>query len=155
MRSKKIRALIIIIACAALVGALLFIAFGGTPRRGEYISEYGTRYYIDSEEISRLGVKVELSAGGTRKEITLNVVYTYALYTEDFEQRITMRLDRVEYEGDDMAVKNLISSLNRDIACASDTKYELGNLSLRASTDGDYARSAGTVRINGELLKRK
>lgn len=155
MRSKKIRALIIIIVCAALVGALLFLAFGGTPRRGEYVSEYGTRYYIDREEISRLGVKAELSVGGVNKEITLNVVYAYSLYTEDFEQRILMRLDRVEYEGEDTVVKNLVSSLNRDIACASDTKYELGNLSLRASTDGDYARGVGSVRINGELLKRK
>ena len=66
-----------------------------------------------------------------------------------------MTLSRVEYEGEDTAVKNLIASLNRDIAGRSAAKYELGSLSLRASTDGEYARGAGTVRINGELLKRK
>jgi len=155
MRSKKIRALIIIVVCAALLGGALFFAFGGTPRRGEYVSEYGTHYYIDREEITRMDVAVELSAGAVKKDIMLNVVYTYSLYSEDFEERILMRLDRVVYEGEDTAVKNLVSSLNRDIAGGSDIKYELGNLSLKASTDGGYARGVGSVRINGELLKRK
>ena len=154
MRSKKIRALVVIIACAVLCGALLFLVFGGTPRRGEYVSEYGTHYYIDREEISRLGVNVELSVGSVQKEITLTVVYSYDVYTKDFEERISMTLSRVEYDGEDTAVKNLVASLNRDIAGGSATKYELGNLSLRASTDGEYARGAGTVRINGELLKK-
>ena len=155
MRSKKTRPILIVAVCALLVLALMYFTFGGTPRESEYISEYGTRYFIDREEIVRLDVPVELSVGEESKEFSVNVVYAYSIYSKDFEERIAMRLVRVEYEGEDGALKNLIASLNRDIAGGSASKYEFGNLTLKASTDGEYARGAGNVRINGELVKRE
>ena len=153
MRSRKMRVIIICALCLVLVGTLLLLSFCGTPR-GEYESEHGTRYYLTGDELSRLGVSASLSLGTQTKSFTLDVVYTYELYSEDFERRIVMHLDRVEYEGEDAAVKNLVASLNRDIKAGSHESYTFAGLTLKAKTDGTYARAAGSVRINGELLKR-
>ena len=155
LRSAGGRALFIVLICLVLAGGVLLLAFGGAPREGEYVSEYGTRYYASEGELSRLDVPVELSVGESVKTFTVNVVYTYDVYTENFKRRIVMRLDRVEYGGEDQAVKNLVRSLNQDVSVGSAERYVFANLTLLASTDGEYARSGGTVRINGDLLKRK
>ena len=152
MRSRKVRALIICAVCAVLVGATLLFALGGGPRTGEYESEYGTRYRITKDEITRLGVLTAFSEDG--EEFSVDVVYTYDVYTADFEKRIEMRLSRIEYGGKDQVIKNLVGSVNRDIAAGGAEKYTFAGLSLKARTDGEYARGAGNVRINGELLKR-
>ena len=154
MRSRRIRALVICAFCAVLVAVLLLFSFFGAPRKGEYESEHGTHYYLTGEELTRLDVAVTLSVGEQVKNFAVDVVYTYDVYMENFEKRISMRLARVEYTGEDKAVKNLVSALNRDIVARSEETYQFGNLSLKAATDGGYARGAGSVRINDELLRR-
>lgn len=153
MRSRRMRAFLICALCIVLVFVLLLLSFCGTPK-GEFQSEYGTRYYITDDEIARLDTPASLSFGKEQKEFFLNVVYDYDVYSKDFERRIVMHLVRVEYEGEDTAVKNLVASLNRDIAAENAQVYDFAGLTLKAKTDATYTRGAGSVRINGELLER-
>ena len=155
MRSKAVRVIVVLLCAVLVLSLLLSLSLCSRPRGGEYESEYGTAYRFDGDEFSRLGVKTELSVGGEMREITVNVVYGYELYSEAFETRISMRLLRIEYDGDEQSIKNLVDSFNRDVASGGSETYEFATLSLKARTDSEYARGAGTVRINGELLRKK
>ena len=155
MKSKAAKVIVIFLCAALIVALLLSLSLCSRPRAGEYESEHGTHYRIDGETITRLSVPTEISVGTQSREITVNVVYAYEIYSESFETRISMRLMGIEYEGKDQAVKNLAESFNRSVAAGGAESYEFATLYLKAVTDGEYARGAGTLRINGELLRRK
>lgn len=155
MRKKLIKVIAVVLCAAVLAALLLSFSYCGGPRDGVYVSEYGSRYLISDDELSRLDVAVELSLGEERHEFTVEVVYTYELYVLDFERRIRTRLSHLVYEGENQAVKNLIASFNRDVESGGEGSYDFANLTLKASTDSAFERGVGTLRINGELLRRK
>lgn len=155
MRSKAVRVIVALLCAVLVLSLLLSLSLCSRPSRGEYESEYGTRYRIDGEALARLDVTTELSVGTAVKEVTVNVVYGYEVYTEALESRILMRLKGIEYDGKDQNVKNLVDSFNRDVKSGGSDIYAFGTITLKAETNGEYARGWGTVRINGELLRKK